>query len=64
MRWSLWQEVMLTDAYRDRKMRKFEYKVINRLVGVEKRLNQLGYEGWELVAYEGGKFIFKREYKE
>jgi hypothetical protein len=45
-------------------MRKFEYKVINRLVGVEKRLNQLGYEGWELVAYEGGKFIFKREYKE
>ena len=29
---------MLTDAYRDRKMRKFEYKVINRLVGVEKRL--------------------------
>jgi len=45
-------------------MKRFEYKVINRLVGIEKRLNQLGYEGWELVAYECGTFIFKREYQE
>ena len=44
-------------------MKQFEYKVINRLVGIEKKLNELGFEGWELVAYECGAFIFKREYK-
>ncbi len=33
-------------------MKKFEYKVLTWLVGIEKKLNQLGYEGWELVAYE------------
>ena len=45
-------------------MKQFEYKVINRLVGVEKKLNQMGFEGWELVAAYGGQYIFKREYKE
>ena len=37
-------------------MKQFEYKVISRLIGVEKRLNELGYEGWELVAVECGTF--------
>ena len=45
-------------------MKRFEYKVLNRLVGVEKKLNQLGYEGWELVAANGGQYVFKREYSE
>ena len=45
-------------------MKQFEYKVITSVVGTEKKLNKLGFEGWELVAYECGTFIFKREYKE
>ncbi len=45
-------------------MKHFEYKVVTRLIGVEKKLNQLGYEGWELVAANSGQYIFKREYKD
>ena len=37
---------------------------MNRLVGVEKKLNELGYEGWELVAAECGSYILKREYQD
>ena len=40
-------------------MKQFEYKVITRLVGVEKKLNELGYEGWELVHAECGTYYFK-----
>jgi hypothetical protein len=43
-------------------MKRFEYKVISRFIAVEKRLNQLGYDGWELVAASGGQYVFKREY--
>ena len=55
------------DVFRDntiRDMKQFEYKVLTRLVGVEKKLNELGFEGWELVAVECGTYFFKREYKE
>ena len=45
-------------------MKQFEYKVVTRLVGVEKRLNELGFEGWELVAVESATYYFKREYKQ
>ena len=45
-------------------MKQFEYKVITRLVGVEKKLNELGFEGWELVDVDSGSYFFKREYKE
>ena len=45
-------------------MKQFEYKVVTRLVGVEKKLNELGFKGWELVAVECGTYFFKREYKE
>lgn len=45
-------------------MKRFEYKVVNRLIGVEKKLNQYGYDGWELVAAFSGQYIFKREYND
>ena len=45
-------------------MKQFEYKVVTRLVGDENKLNELGFEGWELVAVECGAYFFKREYKE
>lgn len=53
-------------------MKKLEYKMINLDVGVlrpnisknEEVLNELGQEGWELVATSlGQKLIFKRELK-
>ena len=45
-------------------MKRFEYKVVSRLVGVEKKLNELGYEGWELIAADNCTFFLKREYNE
>ena len=44
--------------------KQFEYKVISSVVGTEKKLNKLGFEGWELVAVECGTYYLKREYKE
>ena len=44
-------------------MKQFEYKVVTRLVGVEKKLNELGYEGWELVAVFDCRLYLKREIK-
>ena len=56
--------VMLTVAYRDNKtMKQFEYKVISSIVGTEKKLNKLGYEGWELVAVFDCRLYLKREIK-
>ena len=34
------------------------------MVGTEKKLNKLGFEGWELVAVYGERVFMKREYKE
>ena len=45
-------------------MKHFEYKVINPLIGTEKKLNELGYEGWELVGVYGTSLYLKREYNE
>jgi hypothetical protein len=45
-------------------MKQYEYKVITPFLNTEKKLNELGFEGWELVAVDGGTFYFKREYKE
>lgn len=45
-------------------MKQFEYRVFTSMVGTEKKLNKLGFEGWELVAVYGGQIYMKREYKE
>ena len=45
-------------------MKQFEYKVLSSIVGTEKKLNKLGFEGWELVAVFDGRLYLKREYKE
>jgi len=45
-------------------MKQYEYKVITPFLNTEKKLNELGFEGWELVAVEHGSYILKREYKE
>ena len=44
-------------------MKKFEYKVVTKLLSREDKLNELGHEGWELVAVSDGgtDFFFNRE---
>ena len=41
-------------------MKKFEYKQLKRAVDFE-YLNELGNEGWELVAIQGDFYFLKRE---
>ena len=43
-------------------MKRFEYKVVTPLFYTERKLNQLGYDGWEVVANSGSSIILKREY--
>ncbi len=43
-------------------MKRYEYKVITPLFFVEKKLNQLGYEGWKVVAGTGSSLVLMREY--
>ena len=41
----------------------YEYKVFVSLMNTEKKLNELGYEGWELVAVDSGTLYMRREIK-
>ncbi len=45
-------------------MKRFEYKVIYSMWGSQKKLNKLGYEGWELVAVSDCRMYLKRAYEE
>ena len=42
-------------------MKRFEYKTVTAFWHRERNLNKWGYEGWELVAVEGGIMYLKRE---
>ena len=44
-------------------MKRYEYKVITPLFRVERKLNQLGYEGWKVVAGTGRSLVLMREYE-
>ncbi|MCR5129838.1 MAG: hypothetical protein K6C10_00045 [Prevotella sp.] len=44
-------------------MKQYEYKIITPLINREEKLNQLGFEGWELVTVDSGTMYFKRETK-
>lgn len=45
-------------------MKRFEYKVIHPVFRMERKLNQLGYDGWELVAASGGNLYLRRPYED
>ncbi len=54
--------VTQTDACSANVMKKFEYKHVVMLFNEEKKLNQLGQEGWELVCTVMGiDYFLKRE---
>ena len=42
-------------------MKRYEYKTIRALFHREQKLNQWGYDGWELVAVDQGTMYLKRE---
>jgi len=42
-------------------MKRYEYKTVTLLFHEERTLNQLGYDGWELVAVDRGTLYMKRE---
>ena len=45
-------------------MKRYEYKAVTKLWRTERTLNQLGYDGWELVAVDSGVMYLKREYND
>ena len=49
-----------TPLIRENIMQKWEYKVLHDIIASEALLNNLGIEGWELIAWENGNYYFKR----
>lgn len=45
-------------------MKRYEYKTVSIYWKTERKLNQYGYEGWELVAVCNGVMYLKREYND
>ncbi|MBR1789277.1 MAG: hypothetical protein IJ762_08850 [Bacteroidaceae bacterium] len=45
-------------------MKRYEYKRVSAFWRVERKLNQLGYEGWELVSVDSGSMYLKRAYED
>jgi hypothetical protein len=45
-------------------MKRYEYKVMTAFFRKERKLNQLGEYGWELIAVDGGVMYLRREIKD
>ena len=45
-------------------MKRYEYKTVTAFFLRERKLNEYGEFGWELVAVDGGVMYLKREYND
>ena len=45
-------------------MKHYEYKIMTPFFRTERKLNQLGYDGWKVVAGTGNSIVLMREYED